>query len=249
MTLKLMGEEGLPEKVLGAVAVSGSIDLNATNMFMKTLMWPRRIYSVLTLRGSAQRILKYGFRLRPIQSDSSEKKANDAGIKVNVSKDERLRIRRSNTLYQFDRDFFARFSGFNDREHYYSKASAVSYARNVEKPTLVIHAANDPFVPIEPCGYLPGRHFDLRPGNRNYPRISATNGTDKLLVITTSDGGHVGFWPRRRIFSRANPAWHDMVAGDFFDAVRQSRIERFVEDCAELSATVDAKAGVEPRVV
>jgi predicted alpha/beta-fold hydrolase len=209
-TLKLMAEKDLPDSVMGAVVVSGSIDLATTNSFMKTLRMPRKLVyggGMLSLtRGQFKKIL--------VKNQRGE-------MRIGLSKDDWFRIARAKTLFQFDRDFFARFSGFDDVEHYYSDASAASYARNVKRPTLVIHSQDDPFVPADPCELLPAAWVcKLLPGKQFEIVIDNAGTNPRLSVMLTPEGGHVGFWPKRKWFRR-NDAWHDVCAGSFFHKVQR----------------------------
>ena len=53
------------------------------------------------------------------------------------------------TFYQFDHKVTAPLHGFAGVDDYYAKASGFSYLLKIKRPTLVIHAADDPFMTEE----------------------------------------------------------------------------------------------------
>ncbi|WP_413731106.1 MULTISPECIES: hydrolase [unclassified Shewanella] len=55
-------------------------------------------------------------------------------------------IKRLNTFYDFDHQVTAPLHGFNCVDDYYQKASALPLLGKIAKPTLIIHAADDPFM-------------------------------------------------------------------------------------------------------
>ncbi|WNC68976.1 hydrolase [Thalassotalea nanhaiensis] len=77
------------------------------------------------------------------------------------------------TLYDFDHKVTAPINGFESAEDYYEKASGLYRLDKITKPTLVIHAMDDPF--------LCHKYLDEIPENG-------------LIDFEVSDhGGHVGF--------------------------------------------------------
>ena len=79
------------------------------------------------------------------------------------------------TVRQFDEIFTAPHFGFADAEDYYHRASAMRVVDHIRVPTLLIAAADDPFVPPA--------MFD-EPAVRGNPCITA---------VVTRHGGHCGF--------------------------------------------------------
>lgn len=55
-------------------------------------------------------------------------------------------IKRLNTFYDFDHQVTAPLHGFNGVDDYYQRASALPLLGKIAKPTLIIHAADDPFM-------------------------------------------------------------------------------------------------------
>ena len=50
------------------------------------------------------------------------------------------------TFYAFDHNVTAPLHGFSGVDDYYTRASGLPYLQNITKPTLVIHAKDDPFM-------------------------------------------------------------------------------------------------------
>ena len=55
-------------------------------------------------------------------------------------------IERLNTFYAFDDKVTAPLHGFENVDDYYTRASGMPYLSRINKPTLVIHAKDDPFM-------------------------------------------------------------------------------------------------------
>lgn len=110
-------------------------------------------------------------------------------------------IKELSTFRDFDDRVTAPMHGFSSADEYYERATCRPWLRRIEAPTLIVHARNDPFMP---CGCVPG------------PDALS----DRIEVILTPDGGHVGFlggpWPWRpqRWLNEVIPAW---VARRFSD--------------------------------
>jgi predicted alpha/beta-fold hydrolase len=99
------------------------------------------------------------------------------------------------TILDFDNRIVAPANGFRDAEDYYRQCSAASMLRAIRHPTLIIHAADDPWIPIDA-----------------YRAIDITNPALNLLL--THSGGHVGFHAR----DLAMP-WHDAAMLKFLSAL------------------------------
>ena len=83
-------------------------------------------------------------------------------------------VRCARTFRGFDDGVTAPLHGFRDAGHYYDEASCRQYLRGVARPTLVVHALDDPFMTRD----VVPRRDELSPSIRL--ELSAT-------------GGHVGF--------------------------------------------------------
>lgn len=82
------------------------------------------------------------------------------------------------TLYAFDNVFTAPLHGFKDTDDYWARASSKPRLGALRIPSLLLHAANDPFVPAHS---LP----------------DASQVPDHVALWRTASGGHVG-WMRGR---------------------------------------------------
>jgi uncharacterized protein len=90
--------------------------------------------------------------------------------------------RGARTIREFDDRVTARFGGYRDVADYYARASAGPWLARIDRPTLVLTAADDPLIPVESV-----RRWPLSPSVR--------------CEITTT-GGHLGFVARSRA-----PGW------------------------------------------
>jgi uncharacterized protein len=111
-----------------------------------------------------------------------------ASLKARIRRKERLFPARYTTaplplvrsVRQFDDAYTAPMSGYRDAADYYYRASSLRVAASITVPTLVITAADDPFVPVEPF------------------RDPAVAGNRAIRVVVTTHGGHCGFFGPRR---------------------------------------------------
>jgi predicted alpha/beta-fold hydrolase len=83
-------------------------------------------------------------------------------------------LHRANTLYDFDNVFTAPLHGFANTEDYWRRASAQPGLRDIACPSLLIHAKNDPFVPVH-----------------SWPQANQVG--PAVVLCQTETGGHVGF--------------------------------------------------------
>jgi hypothetical protein len=82
---------------------------------------------------------------------------------------------RSRTFAEYDRFFTAPLNGFADERDYWARASSGPYLDRIRRPTLLISAVNDPFMPSE-----------------NLPRAAVAR-SRWLQAAFVEQGGHVGF--------------------------------------------------------
>lgn len=165
--LNMMGDLGDDSRVAGAVSVSAPIDLLSTS---QTFLKPRnRIYHNWLL---AQ--MKRGVRLlaEPVPE------ALLAGVRTTVDYDERV---------------VAPIGGYRGAQDYYRRASALRRMDAIRRPTLIIHAQDDPWIPAAP--YLA---YDWK-------------SAPQLVALLPGSGGHVGFHDRCKKKGGGAP-WHDRAA-------------------------------------
>lgn len=101
------------------------------------------------------------------------------------------------SIYEFDDQIVAPLGGFAGADDYYARSSAAPRLAAIEKPTMMIAAANDPWIPVA--------SYTNRQWSENAP----------LSVVITPGGGHVGFHAKD---SRA--PWHDRVIGAYIESLR-----------------------------
>jgi len=84
-------------------------------------------------------------------------------------------VEKINNLIDFDDAYTAPLHGYQNARHYYDACNALQYLEDIEVPTLLVNALNDPFL-SESC--YPIKKFI----SHNY-----------LQIETPTKGGHVGF--------------------------------------------------------
>ncbi|SNC67963.1 hypothetical protein SAMN06265337_2132 [Hymenobacter gelipurpurascens] len=155
VTLKYLGEkpERVPQEVKRAAVFSVPTDLRASSYKIARL--ENRIYLnrfLKTLRAK----MRQKAALMPGQIDIHDL-------------DELL------DFPQFDERFTAPMHGFKSADDYYEHSSSGQYIGNIQVPTLLVNAQNDPF---------------LSPSC--FPREVAAS-SPYVFLETPADGGHVGF--------------------------------------------------------
>ncbi|MGE0446274.1 MAG: YheT family hydrolase [Vicinamibacterales bacterium] len=96
------------------------------------------------------------------------------------------------TVREFDERYTAPHHGFRDATDYYHRASAMRVVARIARPTLVLTAEDDPFVPPEPF------------------RDPSVTANPHLTVVVTPHGGHCayverangrddGYWAEREV--------------------------------------------------
>lgn len=78
------------------------------------------------------------------------------------------------TLYEFDDKITAPLHGFKNADEYYFQCSSRQFLKNIEIPTLLVHAKDDPFMTED---IIPHQH-EL---------------SQKVQLEVTDGGGHAGF--------------------------------------------------------
>ncbi|HLZ64874.1 MAG TPA: alpha/beta fold hydrolase [Aliidongia sp.] len=170
LVLKFMGEGAHGHDVRVAASVSAPIDLAATS---RRIHEPRnKLYHLKILRTMKDETLAPGAALTPA---------------------ERAVVEQARTVYEFDDRFVAPRNGYAGAEDYYVRNAAIGFLAQIDRPTLVVHALNDPWIPTESY-----RTVDWGA----YAHVSA---------LLTSGGGHVGFHGRGSV-----TPWHDRAISRFF---------------------------------
>lgn len=155
--LKWLGERGasLPERIRGAAVVSVPFDLERGS---------RRISQGFS------RVYERHF-LRTLRRKAIAKLARYPSLFDEAA------LARARTLYDFDDVVTAPVHGFRDAHDYYSRSSSLGYLERIRRPTLLLNAVDDPFLP-------PAVLDEVR-------LIAARNPC--LTLDFPAHGGHVGF--------------------------------------------------------
>jgi hypothetical protein len=154
--LKWLGEHGdaVPTQLAAAVAISTPYDLERCTRVLD------RGLTKLTYTASFMRSFKQKVR----------DKARVFPDFVDVAA-----VMRARTFATYDRVVTAPLHGFADERDYWRRASCRPYLARVRRPTLLISAMDDPFVPPDA---LP----------------EASELSPSIVAEFTAYGGHVGFW-------------------------------------------------------
>jgi predicted alpha/beta-fold hydrolase len=152
--LKWLGEEGANARTVlrAAASISAPLDLTAAGN---------------ALERGFNRVYVRNFLLT-MKKKSAAKLALHPGLFAGD------RVARSRTLREFDDLVTAPLHGFRDAADYWLRASAKPWLRHIAVPTLVVNAANDPF--------MPGEHL---------PRPD--DASAEVVLDFPRAGGHVGF--------------------------------------------------------
>ena len=155
LVLKLAGEWGSsgPAQFRGVAAVCPAINLAA---------------GADALHEPANRVYEYYFLWQLFRRFRRKAKVFPATFDAS-------RLRGVRTLRNFDERVTAYYCGFSGADDYYARAAAANVVDCIAKPTLIIHAINDPFIRIEP---------------ETRAKIIAN---PNITYIETEDGGHCAF--------------------------------------------------------
>jgi len=171
--LKWLGETGSANTLNAAVAVSVPFNLdNAAHTLRRSAFG---IYQNHLLKQLKQTVVSKKDLLAPL-----------------IDIDEALR---STNFHEFDHRVTAQLHGFNGVDDYYAQSSSNQYIPTIRRPTLVLHAQDDPFLDSSAI-----------PDASQFP--------DAVEIELSQHGGHVGFidkqgyWLERRI-----PSFLNKIAG------------------------------------
>ena len=96
------------------------------------------------------------------------------------------------TVRQFDEVYTAPHHGFRDASDYYYRASALRVIDRIHVPTLILTAADDPFVPSAPFS------DPAVTGNPNIVTIVTPHG-GHCAYVERGDGEYDGYWAEREV--------------------------------------------------
>jgi uncharacterized protein len=181
LVLKMAGEFGgsAPAEIRGIIAVAPALDLAAC---ADALAAPSNfIYEHHFVTG-LKRHMRYKARLFP------ERYPIDG-------------MRNIGSVREFDDVITARFCGFKNADDYYARSSALRVVAAIRRPTLILTAKDDPFVPFASFG------------------DAAIRDNPNVTLVASEHGGHCGFISREPGEARF---WAETQIEEFCS--RQSRI-------------------------
>jgi len=173
MTLKYLGERGedVDARIHRAAAVSVPVDLaSSAAQISSPTNWHYTQYFLRSLRET--------IRVKAAQHPGA----------VSLEPFDDIR-----TLSDFDDAYTAPLNGFEDAADYYRRASSKPLLPDISVPTLILNAANDPFL-SDAC----------------YPE-DAARGSRTLTLDVPESGGHVGFVD----FNPKGEYWSEQRVGAF----------------------------------
>jgi predicted alpha/beta-fold hydrolase len=156
MLLKLMGELGDKTLLKGIVSISAPMQLELSSLYINQGF--SKIYQYHLMQNLKKDLLAK-YKLFDIETLTGFKKKD---------------ISKLTTFWEFDDAYTAPIHGFKDAKEYYEKSSAKQYLKFIKRPTLIIHALDDPFMPP-----------------KILPKKDEISPSIKLKV--SKHGGHVGF--------------------------------------------------------
>ncbi len=163
LVLKYAGELSLlpsrerPQEVHAIAGVSPLMDLSPSSSALHLL--GNRLYEARFLRAMKRRLRAkaalYPELYHPLEAE---------GVYDRIG-----------SMRDFDGEIVARYGGFRDAEDYYEQTRSSRFAARFTLPTLILHAADDPFLRMLPA---------TREALRGNPHVS---------FIETAHGGHCAF--------------------------------------------------------
>ena len=171
LILKFLGESQDYTNIFCGVAVSSPLNLSKTCVQM--MKKRNAIYQRHILTAMKQEALGKG---------------------ANLTDTQRSAIVNSHTLYDFDNNFIAPLFGYRDAAHYYESNSSENFLKNITRPTLIIHALDDPWIPS--ASYLEKEW-------KEYPNIE---------TAISQKGGHMGFHGKGNLV-----AWHNRFTAQWLE--------------------------------
>jgi predicted alpha/beta-fold hydrolase len=159
MLMKLLGEDRrrVPAGLVATVGISPPFDLARCAAFLDSPFRVRSVYRRSLLRTLRHKALATLARFPDCITTSP------------------AQLRAARTFAAFDGLFTAPVHGFRDAPDYWHRASGGRYLAGIDRPMLIIAAADDPFFPAD---YVPRAAIAANP---------------RLELALTARGGHCGF--------------------------------------------------------
>lgn len=154
LTLKYLGEQSGSTLIKKAVAISVPIHLESSAE--KMMEFENRPYEIRFLRSLKKKVV-IKEQLMPGTFDLAP-------------------LSKVSHVWDFDDIYTGPIHGFKNARDYYKKCSSIFFLSNIQVPTLLINAKNDPFL-----------------SDKCYPESDQIN-NNKILTYYPSQGGHCGFY-------------------------------------------------------
>jgi predicted alpha/beta-fold hydrolase len=103
------------------------------------------------------------------------------------------------SMREFDDRITAYYCGFTGADDYYARASASNVVDRIAVPTLIVHAANDPFIRLQPA---------------TRERILAN---PNITFVESADGGHCAFLGERNGDPADDGRWAERAVVEFVE--------------------------------
>lgn len=176
VVLKYLGEDPsrVHHKVRSGIGISVPVDLAGTAYRLSEKQ--NYLYSQMFLKSLKEKM---------------RKKARQFPNDIDVEAIDKVR-----TLNQFDEYFTGPLHGFTGAEDYYSQSSALQFLSQIEHPSLLLNAQDDPFL-----------------SRSSFPEDLAKK-SENFHLYTPRYGGHVGFSP-----DRDGGRHHEKVVSEFLEDV------------------------------
>lgn len=174
LTLRLAGVLGAdaPRELIAACAVSPTMDLDVC---------------VSALEQPSNRLYEWNF-VRNLKARMRRK------AKAYPGDYDLSRLGAVRSVRNFDEAFTAPHHGFRDASDYYYRASAIRVIDRVRIPTLILTAADDPFVPPHPFNQPLVAHH-------RYVTTVITDHGGHCAFVEASAPGYDGYWAEREVVS------------------------------------------------
>jgi predicted alpha/beta-fold hydrolase len=163
-----------------AIAVNGPIALDPSSRALAR-GW-NRIYDLHFVSGLRRRVL--------------------SRARAGLEQEREYAIPRLATVRDFDQLYTARAGGFIDRDDYYARSSAKRGLSQIRVPTVLLHAEDDPFVPVDDY-----RSAELSP---------------MCHLHLEKTGGHMGYLSAKRT-PLGTKRWLDYALSEFLAALVDAR--------------------------
>tara|TARA_R110002167_G_scaffold67357_2_gene190376 strand:+ start:755 stop:1714 length:960 start_codon:yes stop_codon:yes gene_type:complete len=148
----------IPKEIIAAVGISVPCDLTSSSKHLA--QFSHKLYMQNFLKSFKQKLEEKQDRFPDI---------------INIKNFHKIK-----NFKDFDERYTAPLNGFRSAEQYWQESSSLYYLNQIQVPSLILNALDDPFLPAE-C-------YPTKQLSKNYA----------LMLETPKYGGHVGFMPEKR---------------------------------------------------